>query len=125
MEQYGSDFVSYSSDSDGTFWEKQTMTLDEFAAMGGDIEQSMQMFIDCADSFEKVGKDQVNGSEATRYDGAISGESVETAIRSGLTMSALSEGLDLDMEEQSYSDLGSIPCSLWIDSKSGIICYTT
>ena len=121
VEQDGTDYVSYSSTNDSVFWEKETMTLDEFAALGGDVEQSMQMFIACADSFEKTGTEQVNGADATRYDGEISGESVRTAVASGMTFGAMSEGLDLDMEELDDADLGSIPCSLWIDNKSRML----
>lgn len=121
VEQDGTDYVSYSSTNDSVFWDKETMTLDEFAALGGDVEQSMQMFIACADSFEKTGTEQVNGADATRYDGEISGESVRTAVASGMTFGAMSEGLDLDMEELDDADLGSIPCSLWIDNKSRML----
>lgn len=121
VEQDGTDYVSYSSTNDSVFWDKETMTLDEFAALGGDMEQSMQMFIACADSFEKTGTEQVNGADATRYDGEISGESVRTAVASGMTFGAMSEGLDLDMEELDDADLGSIPCSLWIDNKSRML----
>ena len=121
VEQDGTDYVSYSSTNDSVFWEKETMTLDEFAALGGDMEQSMQMFIACADSFEKTGTEQVNGADATRYDGEISGESVRTAVASGMTFGAMSEGLDMDLDELDDADLGSIPCSLWIDNKSRML----
>lgn len=121
VEQDGTDYVSYSSTNDSVFWDKETMTLDEFAALGGDMEQSMQMFIACADSFEKTGTEQVNGADTTRYDGEISGESVRTAVASGMTFGAMSEGLDMDLDELDDADLGSIPCSLWIDNKSRML----
>lgn len=121
VEQDGTEYVSYSSTNDSVFWDKETMTLDEFAALGGDMEQSMQMFIACADSFEKTGTEQVNGADATRYDGEISGESVRTAVASGMTFGAMSEGLDMDLDELDDADLGSIPCSLWIDNKSRML----
>lgn len=121
VEQDGTEYVSYSSANDSVFWDKETMTLDEIAALGGDVEQSMQMFIACADSFEKTGTEQVNGADATRYDGEISGESVRTAVASGMTFGAMGEGLDMDLDELDDADLGSIPCSLWIDNKSRML----
>lgn len=117
VEQDGTDLVSYSSDNGGAFWTKQTVTEEDLP----DMRQDMQMFADCVDSFQEAGKEQVNGSDATRYDGEISGESLNIAMEASGAWDIMGDSLGVELEEDDLTDLGSIPCSVWIDNKSGMI----
>lgn len=121
LEQSGEEYTVYLSLDEGASWEKQTMTAEEVPAQSGNLDQNLKMFVDCAKSFEEAGKESVNGSSATRYDGEISGESIQTALELSGAKEMLGESLGTELDEDAFTDLGGIPCSVWIDDKSGMV----
>lgn len=121
LEQSEDSYTVYASADGGTTWEKEQVSAEETPAQSGNMVGNMQMFISCAKSFQEAGTEEINGSAATRYDGEISGESIQTAIDMSGAKDILSENLGTELDEDSFTALGSIPCSLWIDNKSGMI----
>ncbi len=121
FEKDGEEYISYASADGGTTWEKKTVTAEDLPVQSEKMGENIQIFIECAESFQEVGKEEINGSAATRYDGEISGESVQAAMDISGTWEILSQSMGTEIDESAFSDLGSIPCSIWIDDKSGMV----
>ena len=120
MEKNGTQLDMYLKDSITGSWSKQTVDMDEAPGQLNMTEQFV-VFKECAKDFSEVGQETVNGSQATRYDGVIRGEYIEAAVKASGALDALSESLEMDLDEDDFANLGSLPTSLWIDDKSGMI----
>ena len=113
LEQNGGEYTAYISADKGASWESESMTAEEAAAQTGDLTENLKIFIDCAKSFQEAGQETVNGAEATRYDGELTGESLESALELSGAKEMLGEGLG--------AKLPADACSVWIDNKSGMV----
>ncbi len=88
-------------------------TLKEYQA-----KDNMNIYLNAIDSFEEAGIEKVHDSEATRYDGIITNDSLyEVMADSGMW-----SGLSYDEAEMKdmCSQLGDLPISIWIDNESGM-----
>ena len=121
MEQNGEEHTVYVSADDGKSWESESITAEEAKSQTGDMKNNLKIFIDCAKSFQEAGIETVNGAEATRYDGEITGESLESALELSGAKEMLGEGLGAKLSADAFTGLESIPCSVWIDNKSGMV----
>lgn len=121
LEQNGGEYTAYISADKGASWESESMTAEEAAAQTGDLTENLKIFIDCAKSFQEAGQETVNGAEATRYDGELTGESLESALELSGAKEMLGEGLGAKLPADAFTGLESIPCSVWIDNKSGMV----
>lgn len=121
MEQNGEEYTTYVSADGGASWESESITAEEAKSQTGDVSENLKIFIDCAKSFQEAGTETVNGSAATRYDGQITGDSLESALELSGAKEMLGEGLGTELSADAFTGLESIPCSLWIDNKSGMV----
>ncbi len=110
----------------GTTWRTKTLTKDDLPklALPSGGGWPLAFLRECAASFAEAGREELNGSQATRYDGVIEGETVRQAVEvsgvlDALCQSAALEGLDLTEIVENLS--GRIPVSLWLDDRSGYI----
>ena len=69
----------------------------------------------------------VRGSEATVYSGTVQGEDIKALVSSTGVLDSLQEQLEVDLEDAALQldDLGSMPVSIAIDNKSGMITRYT
>ena len=121
MEQNGEEYTTYVSADGGASWESESITAEEAKSQTGDVSENLKIFIDCAKSFQEAGTETVNGSSATRYDGQITGDSLESALELSGAKEMLGEGLGTKLSADAFTGLESIPCSVWIDNKSGMV----
>ena len=121
MEQNGGEYTAYVSADNGATWETESMTAEEAISQTGDLTENLKIFINCAKSFQEAGKETVNGAEATRFDGEITGDSLESALELSGAKEMLGEGLGAKLSADAFTGLESIPCSVWIDNKSGMV----
>ena len=121
MEQNGEEYTTYVSADGGASWESESITAEEAKSQTGDVSENLKIFIDCAKSFQEAGTETVNGSAATRYDGQITGDSLESALELSGAKEMLGEGLGTELSADAFTGLESIPCSVWIDNKSGMV----
>ena len=121
MEQNGEEYTTYVSADGGASWESESITSEEAKSQTGDVSENLKIFIDCAKSFQEAGTETVNGSAATRYDGQITGDSLESALELSGAKEMLGEGLGTKLSADAFTGLESIPCSVWIDNKSGMV----
>lgn len=106
--------------SDGTNWGKQTLAdaaqLEQYNA-----QDSMGIYLENIDSFQEVGIEQVNGSDAAKYEGVIANDALnEVMAASGMEEQLAQYGLTGEEAAAIYQDLGDLPVAIWIDKESNL-----
>lgn len=100
-------------DADGTVtWETASMdSLSQLESLDG--KASMDLYLTSASDFAEGATETVEGVEATRYDGVISGEKLEEVLEASGVLSQM-EGLGLGDVTTMFSGLGDLPVSIWV-----------
>ena len=100
-------------DADGTVtWETASMdSLSQLESLDG--KASMDLYLTSANGFAEGATETVEGVEATRYDGVISGEKLEEVLEASGVLSQM-EGLGLGDVTTMFSGLGDLPVSIWV-----------
>ena len=100
-------------DADGTVtWETASMdSLSQLESLDG--KASMDLYLTSASGFAEGATETVEGVEATRYDGVISGENLEEVLEASGVLSQM-EGLGLGDVTTMFSGLGDLPVSIWV-----------
>lgn len=116
--QEGDDLVMYMSD--GANWGKQTLTdaaqLEQYNA-----QDSMEIYLENIDSFQEAGTEQVNGSDAVKYEGVIANDALNDVMAaSGMEEQLAQYGLSGEEAAAIYQDLGDLPVAIWIDAESNL-----
>lgn len=102
---------------DSANWQTQTAELGDLEKF--DARSNMLSNMDEGNHFEKVGMELVDGVNAYRYEGAVTGEAMrETLLASGTLDSVSALGIGEEELEEMVSGLGDIPIVLWIDEES-------
>ncbi len=121
MVQDGADYTVYTGmdDGDGNItWTQDTMEdLDALAQY--DAQKNMEIYLENGTNFTEAGTEEINGVSATRYDGVITGDSIQAVIESSGVLDQLAS-LGLDGLEDMYQDLGDLPVSIWIDPDTSL-----
>lgn len=113
--------VYYSADS-GKNWIKGSIDADvDTKNTKVDGKSAFLLLSDTAASFKEYGKEKVNGADAIRYNGEITSDELKTALKLANAKQALEEGLGVELDDDVFSDIGSIPVSIWIDIKTDMI----
>lgn len=113
--------VYYSADS-GKNWVKGSIDADvDTKNTKVDGKSAFLLLSDSAASFKEYGKEKVNGADAIRYNGEITSDELKTALKLANAKQALEEGLGVELDDDVFSDIGSIPVSIWIDIKTDMI----
>ena len=103
-------------------WYAETLELDELSQYNA--EENMDLYLDHITNFTSSKQEDVNGTQATKITGVITGDAMEEAIAgSGLTASAQSMGISEEMMADLYDELGDLPISLWIDAEGYVLKY--
>ena len=103
-------------------WYAETLEMDELSQYNA--EENMDLYLDHITNFTSGKQEEVNGTQATKIAGVITGDAMEEAIAgSGLTASAQSMGISEEMMASMYEDLGDLPVSLWIDAEGYVLKY--
>ena len=120
-ERDGGFDVYYSADS-GKNWIKGSVDTDMDAKNAKVDGKSVFLLLsDSAASFKEYGKEKVNGADAIRYNGEITSDELKTALKLANAKQALEESLGVELDDGVFSDIGSIPVSIWIDIKTDMI----
>ena len=112
----------YSSADSGESWTKDSIENDDSSKSSkADGKSVFLLLSDSAASFKEYGKEKVNGADAIRYNGEITSDELKTALKLANAKQALEEGLGVELDDDVFSDIGSIPVSIWIDIKTDMI----
>ena len=120
-ERDGGFDVYYSADS-GKNWIKGSVDADEDAKdTKVDGKSVFLLLSDSAASFKEYGKEKINGADTIRYNGEITSDELKMALKLANAKQALEEGLGVELDDDVFSDIGSVPVSIWIDMKTDMI----
>ena len=112
----------YSSADGGESWTKGSIENDDSSKSSKADGKSLFLLLsDSAASFKEYGKEKINGSDAIRYKGEITSDELKQALEFANVRQSLEESLDVELDDDVFADLGSVPVSIWIDEKSGMI----
>ena len=112
----------YSSADGGESWTKGSIENDDSSKSSTTDGKSLFLLLsDSAASFKEYGKEKINGSDAIRYKGEITSDELKQALELANVRQSLEESLDVELDDDVFADLGSVPVSIWIDEKSGMI----
>lgn len=112
----------YSSADSGESWTKGSIENDDSSKSGkADGKSVFLLLSDSAASFKEYGQEKINGSDAIRYNGKITSDELKQALELANVRQSLEESLDVELDDDVFADLGSVPVSIWIDEKSGMI----
>ncbi|HAP20346.1 MAG TPA: hypothetical protein DCR27_03650 [Lachnospiraceae bacterium] len=100
--------------NDGTNW--QTQQVAQTAVEQYDARTNMLAYMDESYQFQEAGTEQVDGANAYKYTGAITGDAMNETLRSSGALDSFSQlGVGESDLEGLMKDLGDIPVTLWID----------
>lgn len=112
----------YSSADGGESWTKGSIENDDSSKSSTADGKSLFLLLsDSAASFKEYGKEKINGSDAIRYKGEITSDELKQALELANVRQSLEESLDVELDDDVFADLGSVPVSIWIDEESGMI----
>ena len=121
IERDGGFDVYYSADS-GENWIKDSIDTDVDAKdTKVDGKSVFLLLSDSAASFKEYGKEKVNGADTIRYNGEITSDELKMALKLANAKQALEEGLGAELDDDVFSNIGSIPVSIWVDVKTDLI----
>lgn len=102
---------------DGANWTVQSVALSDVERY--DARDSMLANMDSSYNYVEAGTGQVDGANAYKYTGVVTGDALnETLLSSGALDSFSSLGIDESQLESMMNDLGEIPVTLWINEES-------
>lgn len=100
--------------SDGTSWQAQSVQMEDLEAYNA--AGNMTNYMQDSYHFQDAGTEQVDGKDARKYTGVITGDDMQDAVMStGVLDSLTSAGMDTSQLESMFQDLGDLPITLWID----------
>lgn len=112
----------YSSADGGESWTKGSIENDDSSKSSTADGKSLFLLLsDSAASFKEYGKEKINGSDAIRYKGEITSDELKQALELANVRQSLEESLDVELDDDVFAELGSVPVSIWIDVKSDMI----
>lgn len=112
----------YSSADSGKNWIKGSVDADVDAKdTKVDGKSVFLLLSDSAASFKEYGKEKINGADTIRYNGEITSDELKMALKLANAKQALEEGLGVELDDDVFSDIGSVPVSIWIDMKTDMI----
>lgn len=99
---------------DGANW--QTQTVEAADIQQYDAAGNMTGYMQESYNFQDAGTEQIDGKDARKYTGVMTGDDMRAAILSTGTLNSLSSlGIDDSQVETMLKDLGELPITLWID----------
>ena len=116
------DGMYYVYNNTGGTWTTDTLELGELGQLNP--QDNLQMYIDNASSFKKLGEETLDsGAKAVKYSGVITSESLDKVMAaSGMAANMDQMGMDIDWEAL-YTEMGDMPVSIWIDEAGYPVRY--
>ena len=113
--------TTFRSSDGGETWTRKTRGSEEAAPGKSDFTGLLKI----ASGFEKTGTETVRGSEATIYSGVITGADLENAAALSDVLKNAFSSMDMPLDGLDLAAYGSIPTTIDIDNKSGMIVRCT
>lgn len=129
----GMDMQMYATEKDGAYclytgiddgtgnvaWSGQTMDLSELKQY--DAAETMKLYLNSGADFKEAGTETINGEKATRYDGVVKGDDIESVLNASGVLDQLTEMQLITSDVASMlSDIGDLPLSIWVSDDSSL-----
>lgn len=104
-------------------WYKQNVPEEQLAQY--DTKENLSTYLDNSTGFTEAGTEQVNGEDATKYDGVITGSQMNEVLKASGALDDLEPmlaGTDLDASTI-YEDLPDITMSIWVNAEQYPVKY--
>lgn len=99
---------------DGTNWQSQEVTAQDITQYDTSTDMAAYMYGDY--NFEPAGTEQVDGANAYKYVGSITGDEMKEVILSSGVLDQLSSlGMGSEDLDSMLEDVSELPINLWID----------
>jgi len=106
--------------SDGTQWQSQSVQLEDLGRY--DAAASMEEYLNENYNFEVAGTEQVDGKNAYKLTGKITGDDMkDTMLSSGALDSLNTLNIDSSQIDSLIDGLGDIPVIIWVDEQSSYV----
>ena len=123
-EKEGERTVSYVSQDGGKTWVKRSAEGGKLGELAD--KDKIAALLKLAKSFEESGTETVRGSEATVFAGDVQGADIGGILEATGLLGSLAEAMDLDEGlDIDFAASGSVPVTIAIDKKSGMIVRYT
>lgn len=117
MEKEEHAYYLYSRKNDGALWQKQGLAEQDGAKVKGlrYIISSMETFTPAEE------EEELDGQAATRYDGALAGDSISELLELYGVWELLTDGMGLQLKDALFEELPDVPASVWVDGSTGML----
>ncbi|MBR6708898.1 MAG: hypothetical protein IKL84_04385, partial [Clostridia bacterium] len=86
-----------------------------------DLSDTLEQYVETAQSFTEMEVETVNGADAVRYDGLLSGDAIATVMTStGISEQLASLGIDEAALTEAARGMENLTVSIWIDQRTGL-----
>lgn len=100
--------------TNGTTWQAQSIDAADVAQY--DAASNMTGYMQESYNFQDAGTEQIDGKDARKYTGTITGDDMRQTLMSTGALNSLSNlGVDSSQLDTMLKDLGELPITLWID----------
>lgn len=116
METVDGEMVMYTNTADA--WYKQSAGSADMMEQY-DATKTINAYVSDTAQFKETSTEEINGTEATKYEGVISEENLTKAMAESGALSQLgAEGMDEATLKNLFEGMGDLPMSIWIDKKT-------
>lgn len=106
--------------ADGSNWVKSEMDETAFRK-DYNMAQTLEQYVKTAQSFTEMAVETVNGADAVRYDGLLSGDAIGALMTStGISEQLASLGIDEAALTEAARGMENLTVSIWIDQRTGL-----
>ena len=115
----GEDLVQYATD--GSYWAKQTTTQEVLDTYN--VGDTLAAYVSQASGLRKNGTETINGADAEKYTGSISGKPLVEILETNGYLSSISS-MSEDQQEKIKTNLESMPAaeiSVWVDQEGYLV----
>ena len=118
-QKEGEDLVQYATD--GSYWAKQTTTQDVLDTYN--VGDTLSAYVSAASGFRKNGTETVNGADAEKYTGSITGKPLVEILETNGYLESISS-MSEDQQEKIKANLESLPAAevaVWVDQEGYLV----
>lgn len=119
MQQQDGKYMMYSNvGGTWTSYELPENLLDQY-----DAQKSMELYLKGFENAKESGTEEINGKQATKIEGEISGDAMKEMINATGVLQSLGSiaGSDAESLEKMFSDMGSLKLTLWINDDNELV----
>lgn len=108
--------------TDGTQWQSEEVSVEAFDQY--DTRNTIDTYLAGVTELKDAGKEEINGKQAVKIDGKITGDALEETIKYSGSLDSLKQTAGGQIDDATleglFHDLGEINVSLWLDEETNL-----